>query len=146
MGRLAVAALLSLALFAASACVQGPGIRFVDDAKVYTRAQVEHNAGTIAAGSTAQVDVVQAAEVRQRALARLRQEGATAGKAADFMTSQFPVGTKAVPFYVEAATVDGASAWIIVEAWGGRTGKLAFRRLWVFDRKTGDVLGARTYR
>lgn len=138
--------LVSLCLLATSACVQAPEIRFVDVSGVYTLAEVERNAGTVPAGSASAVTIADAVEVRQRALARLRQDGATAGKAADFMTTQFPVQTKAVPYYVEAATVDGKTAWIIVESWGGRTGALAYRRLWVFGRDTGELLVARTYR
>ena len=146
MSRFAITALVSLCLLAVSACAQGPQIRFADDAKVYTLAEVERNAATVSVGSASSVTVADAAEVRQRVLARLRQEGSTAGKAADFMTTQFPVETKAVPYFVEAATVDGKAAWIIVEAWGGRTGALVYRRLWVFGRDGGEVLGARTYR
>lgn len=143
--RFAIAALLSLTLLAGG-CAQGPSIRFVDDAKSYTLAEVERNAESIPAGPAARVKVSDSAEVRQGALARLRQKGTDAGAAADFMTTQFPVTTRAVPYYVEAASVDATSAWIIVEAWGGRTGELGYRRLWVFGRETGELLAATTYR
>jgi hypothetical protein len=35
---------------------------------------------------------------------------------------------------------------VVVEAFGGKSGPLSSRRLWVFDYKTGDLLRSASYR
>jgi hypothetical protein len=148
--RVAVTLLLALIVAGSvvSGCARAPQARFVDDDKVYTLAEVDRNAPAIAPGDAAKVTVGRAAEVRQQVLAELRRHGTTAGEAADFITRNFPPGTKAVPFYVEAATVAGQRSWVILESYGDApaSGTLAHRRLWVFDRSSRAILDARTYR
>lgn len=146
LGRIAVALTTVVAIGVVTGCSRVPSIRFVPDGGSHTLAEVERTAATIGLGSAASVRVEDAARVREQTLVRLRETGGDAGKAADLMTREFPVVTKAVPLYVEGATVDGRRAWIIVEAWGDRTGNLKYRRLWVFDRNNSYVLDAKTYR
>ncbi|HEY3316956.1 MAG TPA: hypothetical protein VGK50_00825 [Coriobacteriia bacterium] len=141
-----LASLILVGMLLMQGCSEGPRVRFVGDDKTRTLADVDRAAESLQAGPAASVTVKDAPEVRQRVLAGMRGDGALAAQAADFMTRQFPPVTKAVPYYVEAARIDGRPCWVIVEAWGGRTGNLVFRRLWVFDRETGGVLDSRTYR
>jgi hypothetical protein len=139
------ALLLAVAVTVAG-CASGPHAEFVDAGHVYTTAQVDRFAPGKSAGSAAGVTVADAPAVRKTVLTELRRHGERGSQAADFLTKDFPVVTKAVPFYVEHATVDRRPSWIVLEAWGGRTGKLTMRRLWVIDTSSGAVLDARTYR
>jgi hypothetical protein len=83
-----------------------------------------------------------APEMRHEALVDLRKQGEDQASLADFLTEQFPADSRAVPFWGGAATVDGAEAWLVAEAWG-LTGKgLDNIRIWAFDRSTGDVLAS----
>jgi hypothetical protein len=146
LGRTVVTlAVLAVLAGGAAGCSRGPSVRFVPDGGTQTLAEVERSAATVSLGSAASVRVEDAPRVREQALARLRENGGDAGKAADLMTREFPVVTKAVPLYVEAATVGSRPAWIIVEAWGDRTGMLKYRRLWVFDRQNSWVIDSKTY-
>ena len=135
---LAVVALLALMLLA-SACSR-PAVRLVDDGASYSVDEARSRAATMQAGAAASVRVEGAIDARRDALVALRRIGAVGNRAADVLTREFPVDTKAVPFYVEAATVEPREVWIVVEAWGGRTGKLEKRRLWILDRSTGSVV------
>lgn len=135
-----------IALLALAACSSAPSVSFVDRGASYTLREAEQRAKAVDAGAAGRVRVEDASAARQTALTGLRTQGALAGKAADLLTSAFPVGTRSVPVYAEAAKVDGRDAWIVVEAWGGRTGTLTLRRLWVFDRTTGAVASASTWR
>jgi len=147
LGSVALAALVALAVLTpAAGCSRGPSARYVADGGAHTLADVERSAAGVSLGDAAAVKVEDAPRVRQQVLARLRSNGASAGQAADLMTREFPVETKAVPLHVEAATVDGKAVWIVVEAWADRTGDLKYRRLWVFDRTTSYVLDSKTYR
>lgn len=142
--RAALAALvLALVLFG---CSRGPQARFLDDHRVYTLAEVDANAKAQAVGAAAAVKVEDAARIRQQVLAELRQHGATAQKAAEFLTREFPVTSQSVPYYVETATVDGKPCWIVLETSGGKTGVLDRRRLWVVDRASGSIIDARAWR
>jgi hypothetical protein len=144
--RLAVAVLVLAGLLAIAGCARAPQARFVADDRIYTLAEVEKNVAVMSPGPAASIDVAKATEVRQQVLAELRRHGALAGKAADVMTREFPASTQAVPFYVEAATVDGKPCWIFLETWGGHSGRLTSRRLWVFDRDTGAPVESRSFR
>jgi len=146
LGRIAAALAVAVVIGVVTGCSRTPSIRFVANGGSHTLAEVERTAATTGLGSAAAVRVEDAARVREQVLVRLRELGADAGKAADLLTREFPLVTKAVPLYVEGATVDGHPAWIVVEAWGDRTGNLKYRRLWVFDRSNSYVLDAKTYR
>lgn len=141
-----IAFLLAAVALAVPGCADGPEVRFVDGQRVYTLAQVGANAERLKDAKTAALPVEGAKDARVRALSRLRREGDAANEAADLLTDQFPPATASVPYYVEGASVDGKRCWIVMEAWGGRTGKLVYRRLWVFDRTTKAILDARMYR
>lgn len=145
-GRRTAMLLAILTLMFLAGCSGGLEARFVDDNRDYTLAEVGENAAAVQAGAAARVKVEDAPEARQRVLAQLRGGGDAAAEAADMLTTGFPTDIRAVPFYVEAAAVDGKASWIVIETWGGRSGTLGFRRLWVLDRTTGDITDSRTFR
>jgi predicted transglutaminase-like cysteine proteinase len=84
--------------------------------------------------------------LRSQALAYLRTRGPVAARAADLLTAGFPQRTLSVPVLVRACRVDGHDAILVVEAWGGGDRTLDRRRLWVFDRLTGNVIAAAAFR
>jgi hypothetical protein len=127
-------------LLALAGCAEQPTPKYVSANASYTSAQAQAKAATVDIGGVDHIDVKDAVTARTNALTLLRRHGTDANHAADVLTSEFPVETKAVPIYVEAATFDGVKAWLVVEAWGGHTGPLARRRLWVIDRASGDIL------
>lgn len=82
----------------------------------------------------------EAGDLRQEQLSSLRSKGKDASALATLLTEQFPGESRSVPYFAEAATVDGREAWIVLEAWGSEGEGLDRLRLWVFDRATGEVL------
>ncbi|MCE5203361.1 MAG: hypothetical protein ABFC80_04165 [Coriobacteriales bacterium] len=119
---------------------------YVPEGESYTLSEVEELAQETPLGSASKVDVSRAADVRQERLAELRGHGEAAKALADALTRDFPADHPAVPVYIEAGTVDGTDAWIIVEAWGEDEGPLTHRRVWVLDRTTYAVLGSASFR
>lgn len=138
--RAAFASVLLGLLVLLPACAAQPTPKYVSGGAAYSRAQAEAKAASVDLGGVDHIDVKDAVTARTNSLTLLRRHGEDANKAADMLTSEFPPETRSVPVYVEAATVDGVQAWLVVEAWGGRTGPLVKRRLWVIDRATGDIL------
>lgn len=90
--------------------------------------------------------VAEAQELRQSALASLREKGAAQSDLANLLTEMFPQDPRSVPYYAEAANVDGKNAWIVLEIWGPEGGNLDNGRMWVFDRNSGEVMTSTTYR
>lgn len=82
----------------------------------------------------------EATDLRHDQLASLRSNGKNASTLATLLTKEFPGESRSVPYYAEEGTVDGTSAWIVLEAWGSESGAIERLRLWVFDRDTGSVL------
>jgi hypothetical protein len=120
-------------------------VTFVPKGSPKTLAQAEQAAQKVDISSASDVQTADADKARTEALVELRRKGPDAGSAADLLTRAFPLKPRSVPVYVESAPVDGQPAWIVVEAWGEQDGKLVHRRVWVFDRGTGDVLGSRSW-
>lgn len=117
------------------------GPEFVDegasyDARTIMRILDEHDAGSLTEANLADVS-----QLRQAALAELRQEGPEAAEAASVITSTFPSDMGGVPYYVEKAKFDGTPAWVLLEARGRDRGALGERALWVLSPR-GDVLFA----
>ena len=131
--------LLALSLFLVAAC-SGPSVRFIPDGGSYTLPQAERKALEVDLGRVTQMPSSQAEAQRRLALAALRRQGPEGSAAADLLTSRFPTKSSDVPAYVEVAKVDNKDALLVVDAVPGANGLLSSRRLWVFDRRTGDVI------
>jgi hypothetical protein len=145
-GTLIAAALgLSIAL-SAGGCHRAQAVVFVADGGDLTRAQTENLARTASLSPVAGVKPADAAAARQRALQELRRHGTPGDAAANVLTVGFPQDVKSVPVLVEAALVDRVPSWVIVEAWSGDGKTLSSRRLWIFDRRTGQVLASSSFR
>jgi len=131
--------LLALSLFLVSGCSR-PAVRFIPDGGSYTLPQAERKALAVDLGRVTQMSSSQAEAQRRLALASLRREGREGSAAADLLTSRFPTKSSDVPAYVEVARVDQKDALLVVDAVPGANGRLSSKRLWVFDRRTGDVI------
>lgn len=139
-------AVMCFLVLSAGGCRGRDTLAFVDAHGVYTTRQVREMARKCALGNVAGSPVSDASGLRQERLSRLREMGADGTRAANVLTVGFPVDTRSVPVRVEAASVDGVDAWVVVEAWGPRGGTLDSRRVWVFDRSDGRVLTVATFR
>lgn len=140
--RHVVPVILALALLVG--CSQKPRIQFIPDGGTYTTDSAMEAARAVDIGAAADLDVEDAAEARQDALASLRSVEGSASAFADLFTKTFPADTRSVPVYAEGAEVDGRPAWIVVEAWGGRSGGLDKRRIWILTQGAGDVISSGT--
>jgi len=139
--HLAVLVALALCLLL-TGCGSRANLTFIDDGKSYSGADLEALLATTDLGKTAKVTTDEAPDVRIEVLAQLRQQGDGAATLANTLTSDFPVDVAAVPVLVEAATYEGETAWIVIEAWGDENGTLIHRRLWVFAESDQSVLAA----
>ena len=142
------AAALSVAaaiLVPAAGCWSGPQVRFVRSDASYTVAQAEESGRSVSLGEASSVKTEQATEARRKALSGLRQQGSDAARVADLLTKGFPAQSRSVPVQVEAASVDGKPAYIVVEATGRPGGTLISRRVWVFDAAAGTVMGSASF-
>ncbi|MFA5843789.1 MAG: hypothetical protein WC971_03050 [Coriobacteriia bacterium] len=142
----AALALMCIIVLTTGGCRGRDAVAFVDQRSVYTTQQVREMARKCALGDVAGRPVSEASELRHERLSELREKGADWARAADVLTVGFPADTRSVPVRVEAASVDGVEAWVVVEAWGPRGGALDSRRVWVFDRSDGRVLTVATFR
>jgi len=147
--RKPVIAVLLVAVLAAvaftGACT-APSITWVDEGAAYSRGKARFIAESVDAGAVADRPTTDATELRHEALSDLRMLGDRAAQAADTLTATFDPTTHAVPLYVEAATLEGRDVIIMVEAWGPKSGSLEFKRTWILDASTGDVLDASSAR
>jgi hypothetical protein len=125
----------------------GPDVTFVSEGTEYTFEQVEAlHASQTPPSSIAGEPVAAASELRREALVELRSRGGEAAEMTDFVTSALVDTGRSVLYYGEAASVEGAPAWVLLEAWGAQGGTLDSTRLWVFDRKSGAVVYSSTSR
>jgi hypothetical protein len=142
-----VLAALALALTLAVAACSGPfSVTFEPAGPPLTTAQSDRLADTTSTRSLSGTKEADAPALRETVLSDLRTRGQAGVRAADLLTIGFPESTAAVPLIVRACAVDGVDAIVVVEAFAGRTGDLTSRRLWVFDRSSGDVLHAASFR
>jgi hypothetical protein len=140
-----IAIVLGLAA-AASGCSPRYALRFETSGTPLTGPQAEQLASSTDISALASVTATDAAGMRAQVLADLRTRGELGQRAADLLTAGFPENTAAVPVLVRASTVDGIDAVIVVEAFGSPGENLTHRRLWVFDRASGAVLRAASFR
>lgn len=140
-------ACLALALaFAATACSAPFSVALEAFGPPLTTAQADRLADTTGTGAVSGISKADAPALRETVLADLRTRGQVGVRAADLLTIGFPESTAAVPLIVRACPVDSVEAIVVVEAFAGSAGSLTSRRLWVFDRATGDVLHAASFR
>jgi hypothetical protein len=139
-----VAALLVTAV-ALAACGARTSVVFEPNAGSMTMTQVEQQARTVSLSSAAGVDRSGAPAARQKVLVDLRTRGAAGQRAATLLTKGFPTDTPSVPVWVGVGSVDGTPSVVAVEAYPDKTGKLDWRRLWVFDLGSGAVRLAASY-
>jgi hypothetical protein len=149
--RLAVAAALSaLALSALALCACGraaaPSVRLETAGAALTSSAAEQLAASTDISALASVTSAEAPALRARMLAQLRAQGETGARVAELLTTGFPERTASVPVLVRICAVDGADAVVVVEAFGDVGGPLTHRRLWVFDRSSGAILRAASFR
>jgi hypothetical protein len=144
--RVATLSIAAAVLVTVTGCAAGPQVTFVRSGASYTVSQAEENGRATALGAASAIKAEQATEARQKALAALRVQGTEPGIVAEFLTRGFPAQSRAVPVRVEAATVEGKPAYIVVEATGRPGGMLTSRRVWVFDAASGAVIGSASYR
>lgn len=130
--------LLALALVL-SGCTR-PGPTWVDENASYSADEARALLDSTGIGALSGTPTSDAGPLRRSALAALRNRGESASTAATLVTRVFPPDVKAVPVYVELATVDDRQALILIEAWGSQNDNLSLKRLWIVDARTGDVI------
>lgn len=125
----------------------GSDVVFVSGGAEYTLDQVEalHTSQTPPSSIEGE-PVADASDLRRDALVQLRAQGGEAAEMADFVTSALADTGRSVLYYGEAADVEGAPAWVLLEAWGAQGGTLDSTRLWIFDRQSGAVVYSSTSR
>jgi hypothetical protein len=121
-------------------------LRFESSGSALTAKAAENLAATTDISALSSITTTDASTLRQTVLKELRTRGALGIRAADLLTTGFPARTASVPVLVRVCLVDGAKAIVVVEAFGDTGGTLTHRRLWVFDRTSGTVLGAASFR
>ena len=133
-----------LALVAAAALLPGcshKGPPFVEQGSTYTTQTVDAVYDRADVSKLANVSVDKADALRHDALTGLRSRGTNGATVADLITKTLQSEQRAVPIYVELATVSGKHAVVLVEAVGKPGGTLDRKRLWVFD-EGGNVIYA----
>jgi len=143
LGAAAVLALLALAM---AGCAQTYHLSVEPTGAALDAVAADRLAASTDISALASVTTTDAPAMRTSVLAQLRTQGAFGQRAADLLTAGFPARTASVPVLVRGATFAGTDAVVVVEAWGSSGGKLVHRRLWVFDRVTGQMLRASSFR
>jgi len=129
----------ALATLILAGCTSATDVTYVAESGEYTAQELAQHAASVAPPSFANAPVAEASALRKKALTSLRRDDETI-PVADLLTQAFPGDTRAVPYYVERAKVDGRDAWIVVEVWGSPAGSLDKSRVWAFDAATSDVI------
>lgn len=137
---------IMLALLTVAGCASASHVDFIPEGPAYTHDGLSTALAEVDAGAAADVKSEDAPQVRQEALANLRQHGNEAASLADAITESFPTDSQAVPFRVEKGSYDAEPAWVVYEAWGEPGEKLTHKRVWVFSLKSMDILAALSVR
>jgi hypothetical protein len=137
--------LAALACLAAG-CAPRFELRFETSGPALTGDAAQQLAATTDISALAGVTTTEAVTMRASVLADLRTSGSLGRRTADLLTIGFPARTPSVPVLVRACPVDGKDAILVVEAYGSPGGTLTHRRLWVFDRASGALLLAASFR
>lgn len=134
-----------LAMAASTAGCTAHEITYIDTNATYTLDEAEIMARQTSKPKFAGEAVSVAETLRQTQLTTLRAEGEDPAELASLLTDLFPDDQRSVPYYTEAATVDGDPAWIVVEVWGPQGETLDNSRVWVLERGTGRVILSATF-
>lgn len=141
---------LLFALLVASAglagCAEQAGFTYEDLDRELSSIEIRDVHTEIAGPPFLDAPVTEAPELRQSALISLREQGAEQAELANLLTAMFPQEARSVPYYAEAVTVDGRSAWLVLEVWGTEGGVLDNGRTWVLDRDSEEIMTSVTYR
>jgi hypothetical protein len=138
--------LVVLAVLAVTACGSRHYVTYIPEGGSYASGDLAGLLENADAGPAARVKADAAASARQEALASLRGKDDELTALVDMLTAEFPADVAAVPFLVERATVDGETAWIVLETWGEPGEELSHRRLWVFSASDLAVVAAQSLR
>ncbi len=138
--RLASVAALSAIMSVAAAGCSSPTFVLVDEGRSYTLDEVAALQATVDRPAAEGRPVAEAAALRREALIEARGAGATGAELAEFVTRTVPDNGRSVPYYGEAAVIDGVPAWVLLEIWGAEESVLENTRAWAFDRESGAVL------
>ncbi len=130
----------------ASGCAARFALRFEESGPALSGLEAERLAAGTDISTLASVTATDAVAMRMQVLSDLRTRGALGQRAADLLTIGFPERTASVPVLVRGSTVDGVDSIIVVEAFGSDGGPLTHRRLWVFDRASGAMTRAASFR
>lgn len=130
----------------ATGCTPRFQVRLESNGPALTSATARQLAAATGIGALASVTTTDAVAMRATVLADLRARGSLGQRAAELLTAGFPAKTASVPVLVRACRVDGTDAILVVEAYGSAGGTLTHRRLWVFDRSSGALLLAASFR
>jgi hypothetical protein len=122
-----------------AACSARTGVVFEPNAAPMTMTQVEQKARSVSLDSASGLDKTNAPTARDKVLVDLRTRGTVGQRAATLLTKGFPQDTPSVPVWVGVGPVDGVRSLVAVEAYADTTGKLTWRRVWVFDLDSGAV-------
>jgi hypothetical protein len=142
-----IAIVLGLAATAAAVgCSPRYELRLETSGPAITGLAAEQLASSTDISTLAGVTATDAVGMRTQVLSDMRTKGELGQRAADLLTVGFPERTTAVPVLVRACPVDGVDAVLVVEAFASDGGNLVHRRLWVFDRASGAVLRAASFR
>ena len=118
-------------------------VTWVDDGASYTMKSVEKVLDSADISAHSARSATEATELRHAALTSLRKKGDSAAEAASLLTATFPPDTRAVPVYIESASLDGTPILVVVEATGPKAGALTMKRLWVLG-EDGSVILSRS--
>ena len=140
------ALVLALAVSLGACSSRESPVRFEPNGGSLSGQGAERLAASTGVDSLAGVTTSDAPSRREAALGTLRTAGPLGVRAADLLTTGFPARYPAVPVLVRACKVDGVDAIVVVEVFGDANGPLTHRRLWVFDRSTGNVTRAASFR
>lgn len=136
--------ILALALALPLTACSRPQAIMVDEGNSYDMESVAELQSTIERPGVEGSPVSEASALRREALIALRSQDSSGAELAEFITKTLPDNGRSVPYYGEAAIVNGTSAWILLELWGAAGETLDHVRIWVFDRATGDILFSST--
>ncbi|MDZ4178449.1 MAG: hypothetical protein U1E29_04335 [Coriobacteriia bacterium] len=139
--RLAVPTIAcAIVLVVGAGCASRTAMTFVDEGRSYDLTSVAEAMIDLPDPQFFKSPTGEAPALRHASLSSLRSQGETEAQLADLLTAVFPADGRSVPYYAEAAMVGGREAWLVAEVWGSAAGELDRKRLWAFDRKTGDVI------
>jgi hypothetical protein len=134
-----------IVVFALCSCCMSDPVTWIPDGAPQTMGQVERNAQNVDASPAQKISPEDAPDARYDVLVWLRQRGADGERAATLLTQGFPARTAAVPVRIEIAQVDGVRSLIVVESAGGSSGARRYRRLWVFEMDSGQLVRSASF-